>query len=110
MSAEKALVPIEQKSVDFYGDEIMAVLVEVEQQHQQVYVPVRPICDYMGVTWSGQYERLQRDPVLSDAMLSVRITRTQDQAREMICLPIDYLNGWLFGINANRVKKKSEAT
>lgn len=22
----------------------------------------------------------------------------------MLCLPLDYLNGWLFGINANRVK------
>lgn len=103
MSEEKAVVPVEQKTIDFYGDEIMAVLVEVNDQ-QQVYVPVRPICDYMGVTWSGQYERLQRDPVLSEIMLSVRVTRTEDQARKMICLPLDYLNGWLFGINANRVK------
>jgi hypothetical protein len=96
-------VPVEQKSVDFYGDEITAVLVEVNDQ-QLVYVPVRPMCDYMGVAWSGQYERLQRDPVLSEVMISVRVTRTEDQAREMICLPLDYLNGWLFGINANRVK------
>jgi hypothetical protein len=103
MSEEKAIVPVEQKLVDFYGDEIMAVLVEVNDQ-QQVYVPVRPICDYMGVNWSGQYERLQRDPVLSEVMISVQVTRTGDQAREMICLPLDYLNGWLFGINANRVK------
>ena len=25
---------------------------------------------------------------------------------EMLALPIDYLNGWLFGINANRVKEE----
>jgi hypothetical protein len=24
--------------------------------------------------------------------------------QEMTCLPLDYLNGWLFGVNANRVK------
>ncbi len=103
MSQNQALVPVEQRSVDFYGDEVTAVLVEVNDQ-RQVYVPVRPICNYMGVNWSGQYERLQRDPVLSEVMISVRVTRTEDQAREMVCLPLDYVNGWLFGINANRVK------
>lgn len=103
MAEDKAIVPVEQKFVDFYGDEVIAVLVEVNER-QQVCVPIRPICDYMGVNWSGQYERLQRDPVLSEVTLSVQVTRAEDQAREMICLPLDYLNGWLFGISANRVK------
>lgn len=49
MSEENALVPLEQKSVDFYGDEIVAVLVEMNDQ-QQVLVPVRPICDYLGLS------------------------------------------------------------
>ena len=103
MSEERALIPVEERIVDFYGDKISAVLVDVDDQ-QQVFVPLRPICDYLGVAWSGQYERLQRDPVLSEVITSVRVTRTEDQAREMICLPLDYLNGWLFGINASRVK------
>ncbi|MEJ2751084.1 MAG: phage antirepressor N-terminal domain-containing protein [Candidatus Promineifilaceae bacterium] len=34
---------------------------------------------------------------------SVSVTLTQ-QAREMICLPLKFVPGWLFGINANRVK------
>jgi hypothetical protein len=28
-------------------------------------------------------------------MIPVRFTRSEDQAREMICLPLDYLNGWV---------------
>jgi hypothetical protein len=59
-----ALVPVEQKVVEFYGDELTAVLVDVEG-HAVIYVPVRPICDYLGVDWSGQYRRINRDPVLS---------------------------------------------
>ncbi len=101
--SEKVLVPIEQKTVLFYEDEITAVLINQNNQ-QQVYVPVRPLSDALGLAWSGQFERLQRDQVLSEVSISVRVTRTQDQAREMICLPLSYINGWLFGINAKRVK------
>jgi hypothetical protein len=39
-----ALVPVEQKVVEFYGDELTAVLVDVEG-HAVVYVLVRPIDD-----------------------------------------------------------------
>jgi len=107
MSKEKALVPVEQKSVDFYGDEITAVLVE-DNERRRVFVPVRPICDYLGVDWSAQYRRINRDPVLLEVITPcVVVTATQgqpDQRREMQCLPLDYLNGWIFGVNANRVK------
>jgi hypothetical protein len=109
MSEEKALVPVEQRSVDFYGDEITAVLIE-ENDNRQIFVPVRPICDYLGIDWSAQYRRIDRDPVLSEvATPCVVVTATQgqpDQRREMLCLPLDYLNGWLFGVNANRVKEE----
>ena len=40
---EKALIPIEQKQVLFYDDELTAVLVEADNQ-EEIYVPVRPIC------------------------------------------------------------------
>ncbi|NKQ35706.1 MAG: hypothetical protein HF973_08840 [Chloroflexi bacterium] len=109
MSKNKALVPVEQKSVDFYGDEVTAVLIEKDER-RQVFVPVRPICDYLGIDWSAQYRRIDRDPVLSEVTIPcVVVTATQgqpDQRREMQCLPLDYLNGWLFGVNANRVKEE----
>jgi hypothetical protein len=36
----------------------------------------------------------------------VFITNTPGGRQEMACLPLDYLNGWLFGINASRVKEE----
>jgi hypothetical protein len=109
MSEEsKALVPVVEKKVDVYGDEVPAVLVQTDDSGQPVvYVPVRPICDYLGVAWSAQRLRINRDPVLSEETERVIVTITdsrQTMGREMLCLPLDYLNGWLFGINANRVK------
>src|SRR5258708_685691 len=41
---------------------------------------------------------------------SVRVTRMKSESRrgdpETLCLPVEYLNGWLFGINASRVKSE----
>jgi hypothetical protein len=107
MSKEEALIPVEQKSVDFYGDEITTVLVE-ESDRRQIFVPVRPICDYLGLSWSGQRERINRDAVLSDVMRFVRVTRTNSQGGNpnVLALPLEYLNGFLFGVNANRVKEE----
>ena len=102
------LIPIEQKQVMFYEDEVTAV----RMADGSVYVPIRPLCDYLGLDWSGQLQRLRRDPVLSEALSGVVITPTplEDNKfanpQEMMCLPLDYLNGWLFGVNANRVKSE----
>lgn len=102
-----ALEPIEQREVLFYEDEVTAVLVRTDEG-EQVLIPIRPLCDLLGIDWSSQRQRINRDPVLSQEFTPcVVITTTQgqpDQRREMLCLPLDFLNGWLFGVNANRVK------
>jgi hypothetical protein len=99
MTEAESLVPVEQKEVLFYEDTIVAV----RMVDGSVYVPIRPVCDNLGVALAGQRERINRDPVLSEAVVSVSVTLTQ-QAREMLCLPLKYIPGWLFGINATRVK------
>ena len=104
----QALIPLEEKTVTFYEDEIVAALLNINGK-EEIYIPIRPICDYLGIAWNGQYERIQRDAVLSQVTTIVRVTRTMGGNRphyDMLCLPLDYLNGWLFGINPNRVKEE----
>lgn len=106
MADEKALVPVEQKLVDFYDDKVTAVMVE-GPTGQEVYVPLRPICDFLGVAWTAQRQRILRDPVLSAEMTPVIVTITgSGQEVQSLCLPLDYISGWLFGINATRVKEE----
>ena len=50
----QALIPIQEKRVNFYGDEIIAMLVEVGGE-RQVYVPVRQLCHHLGIDWASQY-------------------------------------------------------
>jgi len=102
-----ALVPLEEKTVKFYGDEITAALVEIKGKGD-VYVPLRPLCDYLGLDWSAQYRRSKRDEVLADELISVAMTTTEigrgKGRRDNLCLALKFLPGWLFGIDATRVK------
>jgi hypothetical protein len=103
----KSLVPLEQRQITFYEDEITAVVVDVDGQ-KEVYIPLRPICEFLGLSWPSQRNRINRDAVLSETVenISVFVTNTQGQSqhREMLSLPLDFVNGFLFGINASRVK------
>lgn len=101
-----ALTPVEQKQVVFYDDEITAVLVEVEGK-REIFVPIRPICEFLGVAWDPQRRRINRDLVLSDEVKGVTVTVTPGGRQEMICLPLDYISGFLFGISASRVKEEA---
>lgn len=106
-TSEQKLQIAEQKTVLFYDDEVTAVRL----QDGSVFIPVRPICETLGLDWSAQYRRITNDLVLGDVAMSVAVTTTDIEkgsrrplTSEMICLPLDYLNGWLFGVNAKRVK------
>lgn len=99
MSDKQALVPVEQKSVEFYDDQVTAVRLS----NGQIFVPLRPIVQGLGLDWASQTRRINRDPVLTE-MKGVVVTTTPGGPQEMLALPLDYLSGFLFGVNANRVK------
>lgn len=96
---QKAIV-VEQREVGFYGDQVVAVRVE----NDDVYVPIKPICDILGLNWAGQQQRITRDEVLS-AVRRICVIHTGSRGmQETLCLPLKYLNGWLFGISTARVR------
>ncbi len=105
----KALVPLQERRINFHGDELVVVLVEIEGE-RQVYVPVRQFCDYLGLNWSAQYRRIGRDEELRDATTSVAVMATlvsdqhYKQRYNAICLQLEMLPGWLFGVTPSRVK------
>ena len=101
MTKEKALQPIEQKTVEFYEDEITAVRLK----DGAIYIPIRPICVYLGVDWSAQRKRITGNVVMNESVHSVAVTATEAGGkRDMLCLPLKFIPGWLFGINPARIK------
>lgn len=109
MKQTDVLTPLRQEFARFYEDEIPAAIVEVEGQ-QTVYVPLNPICEFLGVNWSGQLQRVRRDPVLSEVARSVTVITDPGESgkgggpQTLLCLPLDMLHGWLFSLNATRVR------
>ena len=100
--SDNALVPADHQNIAFYDDEILALRLP----NGEIYIPLRPICDAIGLNWAGQRQRIQRDPVLSKMATIIQVSRegTRGGNPNMLCLPLDYINGWLFGINADRVR------
>lgn len=68
------------------------------------YVAMRSVCEQMGLDWKAQYNRIQRDEVLSSTVVMTTMVAADGKPREVVTLPLDMLNGWLFGIDASRVK------
>jgi len=86
-------------SVDFHGTAIPTFNVE-----GIVRVAMRPICDAIGLQWESQYNRIKRHPVLASTISMMNMVAADGKRRKLLTLPLNKLNGWLFGIDTNRVK------
>lgn len=76
-------------------------LITIEQNGVH-YVAMKPICENIGIDWRAQRQRIVRDEVLCSTVVIIPTVAEDGKNREMLCLPIQYLNGWLFGIDINR--------
>jgi len=103
---QQALVPTAVRQVNFHGDVITVVLVE-QRGRRQVYVLLRPLCQYLGLSWSSQLQRLREDDVLTEATTSVLLSNTEVGHRQrytMIGLQLEFLPGWMFSFTPKRVR------
>lgn len=85
--------------INFHGNEITVI----EKDGIQ-YVAMKPIVEAMGLDWSRQFRKITNDPVLNSTVAEMAMVAEDGRERKMICLPLDFLNGWLFKIDANRYK------
>lgn len=76
----------------------------VREQSGRILVAMKPICDALCLDWEPQRKMIMADPVLNSTASITEAVGADGKSREMVCLPLDYLNGWLFKINANRYK------
>ena len=102
------LVSIGEVSIPFYEDNLIVQLGE----DGEIYVALRPIVKALGLNWSGQLQRIKRDAILNKHLkhLSVCVTHTEGrdaQYGQVACLSKQYISGFLFGINANRIKDEA---
>lgn len=77
--------------------------VETNEQGQHV-VPLKPICDAIGLEWERQRKKVS-EPYLSKRIGTCTVQiRGADQAREMICIRIDRVAAFLNTVNPESVR------
>jgi P22_AR N-terminal domain len=86
-------------TVNFRGSELIGF-----QSGPVVLVAVKPIVEAMGLDWSSQYKRIQREPILAEGMVMMTIPFGPGGAQRMVCLNLELIHGWLFKIDTHRIK------
>lgn len=87
------------QTVNFHNQTLITL-----QKDGVPYVAMKPVCENIGLDWEAQRQRINRDEVLSSTACMIKAIATDNKVRELLCLPIHYLNGWLFGVDVSRVK------
>ncbi|WP_252109047.1 MULTISPECIES: phage antirepressor N-terminal domain-containing protein [unclassified Halomonas] len=85
-------------SIDFHGIRIPTFNVS-----GIIRVAMKPICDGIGLEWHGQRQRIKRNAVLSKGAVIITAP-SKGGLQKVLTLPLTKLNGWLFGVDAARVK------
>lgn len=89
----------EKKITRINGVEIAAVTTE----DGSIFVPVKPICQALTIDFSAQAQHIKRHHILASTMVTLTTVAADEKEREMLCLPLEYIYGWLFTIDAGQV-------
>jgi hypothetical protein len=83
--------------------------VPVFMQGDKPFVVMKPICENIGLDWRSQLKRIKRNHILSQGVVMMT-TPSQSGDQDYIALPLGLLNGWLMGVDANKVKPEIKDT
>jgi hypothetical protein len=78
-------------------------IIAVRDANGEILVPIKPICTAIGVDPRAQRQKLQEDPILSSVGVLSTPTGADGKTYEMVCLPLQYIYGWIFTINPKNV-------
>lgn len=96
------LVPIEQKQVLFYDDELTAV----KAKDGHVYVALTQMCSSLGIDSQAQTRRIRRHTVLVEGLQGVAKLATPGGEQSGYVLRVDLVPLWLSGIRTSAVDEE----
>jgi hypothetical protein len=89
-------------TVNFRGDDLYGF-----REDDGTFLALKPMVEAMGMNWQGQHDRVNRDPVLSQGIRVMRIPFGRGGAQDTLCIKLELVNGWLFGIDSARIKDEA---
>lgn len=70
-------------------------------------IPIRPICEALGIDYSRQLKKVKESEDFGSVVGVTPTTGADGKQYEMVCLPIEFIYGWLFTINPDNVKEEA---
>lgn len=74
------------------------------------YVPLRPICELLGIDWKSQYSKLREHPTFTPTVVEITTVAGDGKLRSMVCIPADLVMGWLMMVHPNKVSPRARDT
>ncbi len=69
----------------------------------EIFVPIKPICDALGIDAKAQRTKLQDDEFFASTGAIITSVASDDKEREMYCIRLRDVYGWLATINPGKV-------
>lgn len=89
---------ITTQTLSFHGSDLITLKVE-----DVIYTAVKPIVEAMGLDWGGQQQKLSKSGDKFNCR-DISMVAKDGKIRQMLCMPLKKLNGWLFSINPEKVR------
>ncbi|WP_052927888.1 phage antirepressor N-terminal domain-containing protein [Morganella morganii] len=84
-------------NVPFHGDSLYVV-----NYNGQPYVPMKPIVEGMVMDWASQFTKLKQR--FKSTIAEITMVAEDGKSRNMLCIALRKLSGWLHTISPNKVK------
>lgn len=89
---------ITTQTLSFHGSDLITLKVE-----DVIYTAVKPIVEAMGLDWGGEQQKLSKSGDKFNCR-DISMVAKDGKIRQMLCMPLKKLNGWLFSINPEKVR------
>ena len=89
---------ITTQTLSFHGSDLITLKVE-----DVIYTAIRPLVEAIGLDWASQSVKLSKNRAKFNCC-DIATVGKDGKIRQMLCMPIKKLNGWLFSINPEKVR------
>jgi len=83
------------------GNEVHEIL--AQEDGGKWWVAAKPLCEILGIAWQRQHAKITTSERIRYHHM---VTPSVGGDQEMLCIELEHVAAWLFGINPNKVKEE----
>lgn len=98
MNSISILEAVNTSSVQFHGQPIITAMAA-----GVAYVAMKQVVENIGIDWAAQFVKLRNQKDKFNCC-DIPMVAADGKIRNLLCIPLKKLNGWLFSINPSKVR------